>query len=136
MFSFSALSRGIVSGFVASAIVVIASCGGSDDGLGTRFPVAGKVTYNGKPLEKGAISFVPDNPKGGGGRVPAGRSKMAPTRFRPAATVTVPGPVNTRSPSRQGKMSPPRPRQISRRPSRQAPGEPGPKTLATFRKNS
>ena len=67
MFSFSALSRGIVSGFVASAIVVIASCGGSDDGLGTRFPVAGKVTYNGKPLEKGAISFVPDNPKGGGG---------------------------------------------------------------------
>ena len=37
------------------------SCGGTDDGLGKRFPVSGTVTYNGKPLEKGAISFVPED---------------------------------------------------------------------------
>jgi hypothetical protein len=42
------------------------SCGTNDDGLGKRFPVSGKVTYNGNPLEKGMISFVPDDPKGVG----------------------------------------------------------------------
>jgi hypothetical protein len=50
----------------ALAILAIASCGGRDDGLGTRYPVAGKVSYNGNPLEKGAISFIPDEPKSAG----------------------------------------------------------------------
>ncbi len=49
---------------VAGAFVMT-SCG-TDDGLGKRFPVSGKVTYNGNPLEKGDISFVPDDPKGVG----------------------------------------------------------------------
>ncbi len=42
------------------AIVAIASCG-TDDGLGKRYPVSGTVTYNGKPLEKGEISFVSED---------------------------------------------------------------------------
>jgi major membrane immunogen (membrane-anchored lipoprotein) len=42
------------------ALLVMASCGG-DDGLGKRYPVSGTVTYNGKPLEKGEISFVTED---------------------------------------------------------------------------
>jgi hypothetical protein len=41
------------------------SCG-TDDSFGKRYPVSGSVTYNGTPLEKGNISFVPDDPKGVG----------------------------------------------------------------------
>ena len=42
------------------ALLVMASCG-TDDGLGKRYPVSGTVTYNGKPLEKGEISFVTED---------------------------------------------------------------------------
>lgn len=57
----------------------MASCGTTDDGLGQRFPVSGKVTYNGNPLEKGMISFVPDDPKGVGatGAIENGSYKMS-----------------------------------------------------------
>jgi hypothetical protein len=41
-------------------LLVIFSCS-NDDGLGKRFPVSGTVTYNGNPLEKGEISFVPED---------------------------------------------------------------------------
>jgi hypothetical protein len=44
-------------------VVATTSCS-TDDGLGKRYPVSGTVTYNGKPLERGDISFVPDDPKG------------------------------------------------------------------------
>ncbi len=44
------------------ALLAMASCGG-DDGLGKRYPVSGKVTYNGKPLEKGSISFISEDMK-------------------------------------------------------------------------
>jgi major membrane immunogen (membrane-anchored lipoprotein) len=43
------------------ALVIMASCGTSDDGLGKRYPVSGTVTYNGKPLEKGDISFISED---------------------------------------------------------------------------
>jgi hypothetical protein len=43
------------------AVLVMASCGGSEDGLGKRYPVSGTVNYNGKPLEKGEISFVSED---------------------------------------------------------------------------
>jgi hypothetical protein len=42
------------------ALFVVVSCG-TDDGLGKRYPVSGTVTYNGKPLEKGEISFVTED---------------------------------------------------------------------------
>ena len=66
MFTRSALVRGFFAVLSASVTLVITSCGGTDDGLGRRFPVSGTVTYNGKPLEKGSISFIPDDPKGVG----------------------------------------------------------------------
>jgi major membrane immunogen (membrane-anchored lipoprotein) len=43
------------------ALLVMASCGTHDDGLGKRYPVSGTVTYNGAPLEKGEISFVSED---------------------------------------------------------------------------
>jgi hypothetical protein len=43
------------------ALLVLASCGGTDDGLGKRYPVSGTVKYNGSPLEKGEISFVTED---------------------------------------------------------------------------
>ena len=43
------------------ALLVLASCGTEDDGLGKRYPVSGTVKYNGNPLEKGEISFVSED---------------------------------------------------------------------------
>src|SRR5277367_6154602 len=43
------------------ALLVLGSCGGTDDGLGKRYPVSGTVKYNGSPLEKGEISFVTED---------------------------------------------------------------------------
>jgi major membrane immunogen (membrane-anchored lipoprotein) len=43
------------------ALVILASCGAEDDGLGKRYPVTGTVKYNGNPLEKGDISFVTED---------------------------------------------------------------------------
>ncbi len=45
------------------ALLYVLGCSG-DDGLGTRYPVSGKVTYKGEPVAKGRISFVPKE-KGG-----------------------------------------------------------------------
>jgi hypothetical protein len=39
----------------------------SDDGLDTRYPVTGTVTYKEKPLEKGLITFTPDSNSEGRG---------------------------------------------------------------------
>ncbi len=65
MRSRNALVRGFFAILAVSGLLVMTSCG-TDDGLGKRFPVTGTVTYNGSPLEKGIISFVPDDPKGVG----------------------------------------------------------------------
>jgi major membrane immunogen (membrane-anchored lipoprotein) len=46
---------------VPALLLTMASCGTVDDGLGKRYPVSGTVTYNGKPLEKGDISFVSED---------------------------------------------------------------------------
>ena len=56
------------------ALLVMTSCG-ADDGLGKRYPVSGTVTYNGSPLEKGEISFIPEDVKsniGASGRITNG----------------------------------------------------------------
>ncbi len=54
--------------FVIPAVAIVFGCG-DDSGLATRYPVSGMVTYNGKPLERGNISFAPDGP---GGRAAGG----------------------------------------------------------------
>lgn len=43
--------------------MVLSGCG-DDTGLAKRYPVSGKVTYKGVPLEKGLISFIPGDPNG------------------------------------------------------------------------
>jgi len=52
---------------VALSLVVpwIAVGCGEDDGIGTRYPVTGNVTYDGKPVASGTITFNPDNPDAG-----------------------------------------------------------------------
>jgi hypothetical protein len=42
---------------------------GEDDGIGQRYRASGVVTYNGNPVPKGTVTFVPE---GGGGRVATG----------------------------------------------------------------
>jgi hypothetical protein len=42
---------------VAGAVLVL-GCG-DGTGLAKRYPVSGTVTYNGKPVEKGTITFAP-----------------------------------------------------------------------------
>jgi hypothetical protein len=61
----STLSRRRLAVLAACGVVVIASCG-TEDSFGKRYPVSGTVTYNSQPLEKGNISFIPDDPKGVG----------------------------------------------------------------------
>jgi hypothetical protein len=59
---FNRLPHRFLAILAVPALLVMASCG-TDDGLGKRYPVSGTVTYNGNPLEKGTISFVPEDSK-------------------------------------------------------------------------
>jgi len=48
---------------------------GEDDGVGTRYPVRGTVTYKGQPVPNGTVSFMTeakDGRSGGGGINPDG----------------------------------------------------------------
>jgi hypothetical protein len=56
----------------AYAAMVIASCGGGEEAFGKRYPVSGTVTYNGQPLEKGVISFIPEKGAGATGAIDKG----------------------------------------------------------------
>jgi len=44
-----------------TALFSLSGCG-PDDGLGKRFKVSGKVTYNGQPLKSGTVDFFPEDP--------------------------------------------------------------------------
>ena len=37
----------------------LAGCGGRDYSGEQRFPLSGKVTYDGQPIDRGSISFIP-----------------------------------------------------------------------------
>ena len=56
--------RSSVFVFSLLGLLFVVGCGG--DGLDTRYPVSGTVTYKQKPVEKGMISFVPEAPEGRG----------------------------------------------------------------------
>ena len=62
MLSLNPLARRFLALLAVCGVVAITSCG-TEDGFGKRYAVSGTVTYNGSPLEKGTISFVPDDPK-------------------------------------------------------------------------
>ena len=62
--------RGVLAPCLAAAMVALAGCGGSIDGL-PREAVAGTVTLDGQPLAAGAIQFFPAT-KAGGVAVSAG----------------------------------------------------------------
>src|SRR5262245_41607972 len=51
----------LVSGCVLTACLVAGGCGTSDSGV---HHLAGKVTFNGQPIPKGRIVFLPDATKG------------------------------------------------------------------------
>ncbi len=65
----SFVTRSLLATLMGGSILFIAACSGSD-GLGTRYPVSGKVTYKGQPVAKGVINFSPE--KTGEGRGAAG----------------------------------------------------------------
>jgi hypothetical protein len=55
--------RAVVAGLLAAGLLFVSGCG-DDDGLGQRYRVTGTVTFNGKPLEEGHITFHATTPKG------------------------------------------------------------------------
>jgi hypothetical protein len=60
MRGYSKRARGALA-FSAAATIVFATIGcGDDSGMAKRYKVYGTVTYNGKPVEKGQIAFVPE----------------------------------------------------------------------------
>jgi hypothetical protein len=50
---------------VSLGLLIVLGCGGDDSGLNKRYPVKGTVTYKGSNVEKGSISFIPENAKEG-----------------------------------------------------------------------
>ena len=60
--------RCLVALLGAGASLIVPACG-SDD-LGRRYSVSGTVTYKDEPVEKGVISFLPEDP--GKGRAGSG----------------------------------------------------------------
>jgi hypothetical protein len=62
MSAFSTISRRSAvraAGVFASSLAVMLLGGCGDDGLGKRYPVSGKVTYNNAPVAAGTVSFYP-----------------------------------------------------------------------------
>jgi hypothetical protein len=51
--------RFVLGALAVASLTFAPGCGGGD-GLGKRVPITGKVTYNGQPVKKGQISFVPE----------------------------------------------------------------------------
>jgi hypothetical protein len=72
------IRKAVVSlGVALPVVAAILGCGDSS-GLAKRYPVSGTVTYQGKPLERGTISFVPADGKGraAGGTITEGRYSL------------------------------------------------------------
>jgi len=85
-------------------VIVISLCGCFSGSSGT---VSGSVTYNGKPLEKGLITFSPTGSKGGtaGGDVVGGKfrvEKIVPAPYQvsvaavPELKIVMPGDPETK----------------------------------------
>jgi hypothetical protein len=68
---------------VLAGLGVLLAVGCSDDGIGKRYAVSGMVSYQGKPVEQGTITFEPEDSKGriAAGSIAAGRYSL--TTLRP-----------------------------------------------------
>jgi hypothetical protein len=56
------MKPGTRSAVVLTLLGMLAPLGcGYDDGIGKRFSVSGKVTYNGQPLKTGTVNFYPED---------------------------------------------------------------------------
>jgi hypothetical protein len=100
------------------ASLVLAGCGSAGDNL-PRQPVSGKVTLDGKPLERGTISFQPDSglPTAAAVAITAGQYSMAraqglvPGAYRVLISSTPQSPVTidpaTGMPPPPGQPTPP-----------------------------
>lgn len=62
--SFRSVTRHGLALLLAPAFLLMAGGCGDDSGLPPRFAVSGTVNYNGAPVEKGKIDFVPTSPEG------------------------------------------------------------------------
>ena len=58
-----------------SAMVVVMGCADDGTGLGRRYKVTGKVTYNGAPVPHGTVNFIPTKPPSPEGRAATGQIK-------------------------------------------------------------
>jgi hypothetical protein len=58
MKTFSKVRISTLTACAVAGLLAFAGCGGDD--LGTRYPVSGTVTYQGKPVAKGTITFMSD----------------------------------------------------------------------------
>jgi hypothetical protein len=56
---------------LSAAVLLLGGCG-DQTGISKRYPVTGNVTYNGKPLAKGNINFIPTS------NAPTDRAATAP----------------------------------------------------------
>jgi len=63
--------------------IVLLGCG-DDDGIGKRYPLSGKVTYNGQGVAHGTINFLPE--AGGDGKGAVGEIKDG--AYRNVTTLT------------------------------------------------
>jgi hypothetical protein len=64
MIASSKLARRLLSLLTGLALLSVMGCGDDEKALRKRYPVSGKITYNGSPVETGEISFHPDGPGG------------------------------------------------------------------------
>jgi len=63
MTAITTYGRRLAATLAVMGMVAVYGCG-DDTGLAKRYPVSGTVTYNGKPVEKGSITFNPTDPDG------------------------------------------------------------------------
>jgi len=74
---------------IVAAFAFLPGCGGSDGPL--RYEVSGTVTYNGEPVPRGYIHFVPDASQGNQG--PATEAEIVDGRYEtPTSKGAVGGP--------------------------------------------
>jgi hypothetical protein len=62
----------------AGGLLLLAGCGGGSDGP-TRYHLSGAVTFGGKPVPAGSVTFSPDLSKGNHG--PAGTAPIKAGKF-------------------------------------------------------